>query len=113
MPRRQDLERRRRSGRILIGRRFSNRDYILTVSSLGVQLGFHSIPWPSSSSRVPSAMPHRRCDLSAYFGLSFAEFRLAIQLMSGKVLAPSRRSPAASTATLRSQLRSILKKVQG
>ena len=60
--------------------------------------------------------PEARCpkadDLSAYFGLSFAESRLAIQLMSGKPLGAVAAESGASKATLRSQLRSILKKIK-
>ena len=59
--------------------------------------------------------PEARCptadDLSADFGLSFAESRLAIQLMSGKPLGAIAAESGASTATRRTQLRSILKKV--
>jgi DNA-binding CsgD family transcriptional regulator len=60
--------------------------------------------------------PEARCpnadDLSAYFGLSFAESRLAIRLMSGKTLGAIAAEFGSATATLRSQLRSILKKIR-
>ena len=99
------------SGRILIARRGSKRDYILTVSSLGVKLGFYSDPMALIIVVDPEARCPTADDLSAYFGLSFAESRLAIQLMSGKALGAIAAESGASTATLRTQLRSILKKV--
>ena len=99
------------SGRILIGRRGSKRDYILTVSSLGVKLGFYSDPMALIIVVDPEARCPKADDLSAYFGLSFAESRLALQLMSGKPLGAIAAESGASTATLRTQLRSILKKV--
>ena len=99
------------SGRILIGRRGGKRDYILTVSSLGVKLGFYSDPMALIIVVDPEARCPKADDLSAYFGLSFAESRLAIQLMSGKPLGVIAAESGASTATLRTQLRSILKKV--
>ncbi len=98
------------SGRILIGRRGSKRDYILTVSSLGVKLGFYSDPMALIIVVDPEARCPKADDLSAYFGLSFAESRLALQLM-GKPLGAIAAESGASTATLRTQLRSILKKV--
>jgi DNA-binding CsgD family transcriptional regulator/PAS domain-containing protein len=100
------------SGRILIGRRGGKRDYILTVSSLGVKLGFYSDPMALIIVVDPEARCPKADDLSAYFGLSFAESRLAIQLMSGKALGAIAAESGASTATLRTQLRSILKKVK-
>ena len=100
------------SGRVLIGRRGSKRDYILTVSSLGVQLGFYSDPMAVIIVVDPEARRPKADDLSAYFGLSFAEARLAIQLMSGKPLGAIAAESGASTATLRTQLRAILKKVR-
>jgi DNA-binding CsgD family transcriptional regulator len=60
--------------------------------------------------------PEARCpnadDLSAYFGLSVAECRLAMRLMSGKTLRAIAAESGSATATLRSQLRSILKKIR-
>ena len=100
------------SGRILIGRRGSKRDYILTVSSLGVKLGFYSDPMALIIVVDPEARCPKADDLSAYFGLSFAESRLATQLMSGKHLRDIAAESGASTATLRTQLRSILKKIK-
>ena len=99
------------SGRILIGRRGSKRDYILTVSPLSVNLGFYSDPMALIIVVDPEARCPRADDLSAYFGLSFAECRLAMQLMSGKPLRAIAAESGAATATLRTQLRSILKKV--
>jgi DNA-binding CsgD family transcriptional regulator len=100
------------SGRILIGRRGSKRDYILTVSSLGVDLGFYSDPMALIIVVDPEARCPKADDLSAYFGLSFAESRLATQLMSGRTLRAIAAESGAATATLRTQLRSVLKKVR-
>ena len=60
----------------------------------------------------PEARSPKADDLSAYFGLSLAESRLATQLMSGKPLGAIAAECGASKATLRSQLRSILKKIK-
>jgi len=100
------------SSRILIGRRGGKHDYILAVSPLGVDLGFYSDPMALIIVVDPEARCPKADDLSAYFGLSFAESRLATQLMSGKTLRAIAAESGASTATLRTQLRSILKKVK-
>ena len=100
------------TGRILIGRQSGNYDYILAVSPLGVDLGFYSDPMALIIVVDPEARCPKADDLSAYFGLSFAESRLAIQLMSGKPLRAVAAESGASTATLRTQLRSILKKIR-
>jgi DNA-binding CsgD family transcriptional regulator len=100
------------SGRLLIGRHGGTRDYILAVSPLGVDLGFYSDPMALLVVVDPEARRPRADDLSAYFGLSRAESRLAVQLMSGKHLRAIAAEFGASTATLRTQLRSILKKIR-
>ena len=82
------------------------------MSSLGVKLGFYSDPMALIIVVDPEARCPKADDLSAYFGLSFAESRLATQLMSGKHLRDIAAESGASTATLRTQLRSILKKVK-
>ncbi len=98
------------SSRILIGRRSSKHDYILAVSPLGADLGFYSDPMALIVVVDPDARAPRAEDLSAYFGLSVAEARLATQLMSGKPLGAIAAEFGASTATLRAQLSSILTK---
>lgn len=100
------------SSRILIGRQGSKYDYILAVSPLGVDLGFTSNSMALIIVVDPDARSPKATDLSAYFGLSFAEARLATQLMSGKPLGAIAAESGASKATLRSQLRSILKKTK-
>ncbi len=100
------------SSRILIGRQGGTRDYILAVSPLGVDLGFYSDPMALVVVVDPEARRPKADDLSAYFGLSNAESRLAMQLMSGKHLRAIAEESGASTATLRTQLRSILKKIR-
>jgi DNA-binding CsgD family transcriptional regulator/PAS domain-containing protein len=98
--------------RILIGRHHSKYDYILAVSPLGVDLGFHSDPMALILVVDPEARSPKAGDLSAYFGLSLAEARLATQLMAGKTLGDIAAETGASMATLRSQLGSILKKIK-
>jgi DNA-binding CsgD family transcriptional regulator len=88
------------------------RDYIIAVSPLGVDLGFYSDPMALIIVVDPEARRPKADDLSAYFGLSLAECRLAVQLMSGKPLGAIAAESGASMATLRSQLRSILKKIK-
>ena len=61
------------SSRILIGRHRSKHDYILAVSPLGVDLGFYSDPMALIIVVDPEARSPKADDLSAYFGLSFAE----------------------------------------
>ena len=100
------------SSRILIGRQGGKHDYILAVSPLGVELGFYSDPMALIVVVDPEARCPNADDLSAYFGLSFAECRLAIRLMSGKPLRAIAAESGSATATLRSQLRSILKKIR-
>ena len=100
------------SSRILIGRHRSKHDYILAVSPLGVDLGFYSDPMALIIVVDPEARSPKADDLSAYFGLSFAEARLATQLMSGKTLGDIAAATGAAMATLRSQLRAVLKKIK-
>ena len=100
------------SSRLLIGRQGGKREYILAVSPLGVDLGFYSDPMALVVVVDPEARCPKADDLSAYFGLSFAECRLTMQLMSGKPLRAIAAESGASTATLRTQLRSILKKIR-
>jgi DNA-binding CsgD family transcriptional regulator/PAS domain-containing protein len=100
------------SSRILIGRHRSKHDYILAVSPLGLDLGFYSDPMALIIVVDPEARSPKAEALSAYFGLSFAEARLAAQLMSGKPLGAIAAESGASKATLRSQLRSVLKKIK-
>ena len=100
------------SSRFLIGRHRSKHDYILAVSPLGVDLGFYSDPMALIIVVDPEARRPKADDLSAYFGLSFAESRLAVQLMSGQALGAIAAESGASKATLRTQLRSILKKIR-
>jgi DNA-binding CsgD family transcriptional regulator/PAS domain-containing protein len=100
------------NSRILIGRQGGKHDYILAVSPLGVDLDFYSDPMALIIVVDPEARCPKADDLSAYFGLSFAESRLATQLMSGKPLRAIAAESGAATATLRSQLRSILKKIR-
>ena len=74
------------SSRLLIGRQGSKHDYILAVSPLDVDLGFTSDSMALIIVVDPEARSPKADDLSAYFGLSLAESRLATQLMSGKPL---------------------------
>ncbi len=100
------------SSRILIGRHRSKHDYILAVSPLGADLGYYSDPMALIIVVDPDARSPKADDLSAYFGLSLAEARLATQLMSGKTLGDIAAKTGSAMATLRSQLRSILKKIK-
>jgi DNA-binding CsgD family transcriptional regulator/PAS domain-containing protein len=99
------------SSRILIGRQGGKHDYILAVSPLGADLGFYSNPMALIIVVDQEARSPKPGDLSAYFGLSFAEARLVTHLMAGKHLSAIAAETGASVATLRSQLRSVLKKI--
>ena len=72
------------SSRILIGRHHRKHDYILAVSPLGVDLGFYSDPMALIIVVDPEARSPKAEDLSAYFGLSFAEARLATAAHGGQ-----------------------------
>ena len=82
------------------------------MSPLGVDLGFYSDPMALIIVVDPEARSPKADDLSAYFGLSFAEARLATQLMSGKTLSDIAAETGAAMGTLRSQLRAVLKKIK-
>jgi PAS domain-containing protein len=87
------------SSRILIGRQGGKHDYILAVSPLGVELGFYSDPMALIIVVDPEARCPNADDLSAYFGLSVAECRLAMRLMSGKTLRAIAAESGSATAT--------------
>src|SRR5206468_10133866 len=100
-----------RAGRLLVGRGDGRPAYVLTVTPL------HSDP---AAAERPLAMiividPERHSppesELVELFGLSPAEARLAAALMTRKTLAEIADEFGLQVATLRTQLRSILKKV--
>jgi len=99
------------SSRILIGRRAGRRSYILTVTPLDVRFGFHDDPVALILVVDPDERSPKANELAEYFGLSPAESRLAAHLVSGKRLAGISSTTGLAVSTLRTQLRSVLKKV--
>ena len=99
------------SSRIVVGRNGSLRSYILTVTPLDVQFGFHDDPVALILVIDPDERSPKASDLAQYFGLSPAEGKLAVHLMSGKTMAGVSAASGVAISTLRTQLRSILKKV--
>ncbi|HKP23149.1 MAG TPA: hypothetical protein VJV39_04755 [Dongiaceae bacterium] len=99
-------------GHVLIGRKGGARPYALTIARLdggGDGPGIQRIvmvlivnpDWQTPSER----------SVSAFFGLSPAEGRLAAALMQGRKLADIARDGGVEVTTLRTQLSSILRKV--
>jgi DNA-binding CsgD family transcriptional regulator len=97
--------------RMIVGRDGGRRPYVLTVSPLSGELAVHNRPLAMvivTGSDVQSASAQ---DLADFFGLSPAEGRLAVALMSGKRLADIAIAFGVQVTTLRTQLSSVLKKV--
>jgi DNA-binding CsgD family transcriptional regulator len=99
------------SNRILVGRRGTRHSYIVTITPLDVPFGFHDHPVALILVVDPDERSPKESDLAEYFGLSPAESRLASHLMGGKTVAETSSVTGVAVSTLRTQLRSILRKV--
>ncbi len=97
--------------RMLVGRGTGRQAYVLTVAPLRLDLAIAD--QPLAMIVVIDAERHSppECELIDLFGLSRAEARLAAALMTGKRLTEIAGEFGLQVATLRTQLRSILKKV--
>jgi DNA-binding CsgD family transcriptional regulator len=95
---------------MLVARPDSSFPYVVTVTPLGPAVG----GWRSDLALVlivdPAKHAPHRSDLIALFRLSPAEARLAEGLMAGKRLADIADERGLHIATLRTQLRAVLRK---
>ncbi len=98
-------------GRMLIGRRDGSLPCMVTVAPLGAELSLAPRPLALVLISGPDQRQPSAADLADLFGLSPAESRLAAALIRGSRLSQIAVDTGPRIATLRSQLRSILKKV--
>jgi DNA-binding CsgD family transcriptional regulator len=99
-----------RAGRMPVGRGDGRPAYILTVTPLHSDLGAADRLLAMIIIIDPESHSPPESELVELFGLSPAEARLAAALMTGKALAEIAGEFGLQVATLRTQLRSILKK---
>jgi DNA-binding CsgD family transcriptional regulator len=99
------------AGHMLIGRGDGRRAYVLTVVPLDPDLAIGDRPLAMIVVVDPDRHSPSDNELIELFGLSPAEARLAAALMSGKTLTETAAELGLRVPTLRTQLRSILKKV--
>jgi DNA-binding CsgD family transcriptional regulator len=96
-------------GRMLIGRYDGLPPYVLTVTSLPAEVASRRF------AMIIVVDPARHCpaerDLAEFFGLSPTEARVAAALMTGKSLSDIAAISGVQITTVRTQLRSILRKV--
>ena len=98
------------AGRTLIGRGAGRMGYTLTVAPLRGDLTIDGRPLAMVIVTDPDAQSVSASDLADCFGLSPAESRLALALMTGKKLADIAVVFGVRITTLRTQLSSILRK---
>jgi DNA-binding CsgD family transcriptional regulator len=98
------------AGRMMIGRGDGRPAYVLTVAPLHADLAAADRPLAMIIVIDPERHSPSGSELVELFGLSGAEARLAAALMTGKTLTEIAGEFGLQVATLRTQLRSILKK---
>ena len=98
-------------GRMLIGKRDGGVPCMVTVAPLGDELSLAPRPLAMVLISGPDQRQPSAADLADLFGLSPAESRLAAALIRGSKLSQITVDTGPQITTLRSQLRSILKKV--
>jgi DNA-binding CsgD family transcriptional regulator len=99
------------AGRMLIGRGDGRPAYLLTVAPLHPDLAIGDPPLAMIVIVDPERHSPSDSELIELFGFSPAEARLAVALMTGKTLTEIAGEFGLQVATLRTQLRSILRKV--
>jgi DNA-binding CsgD family transcriptional regulator len=99
------------AGRMLIGRGDGRPAYVLTVAPLHPDLAIGDRPLAMIVIVDPERHSPSGSELVELFGFSPAEARLAAALMTGKTLTEIAAEFGLRVPTLRTQLRSILKKV--
>jgi DNA-binding CsgD family transcriptional regulator len=99
------------AGRMLVGRGNGRHAYVLTVAPLRADMATADPPLAMIVVIDPERHSPPEGELIELFGLSRAEARLASALMTGKTLTKVAGEFGLQVPTLRTQLRSILKKV--
>jgi PAS domain-containing protein/DNA-binding CsgD family transcriptional regulator len=97
-------------GRMRVRRPDGRLPYILTVAPLGADLTVYGRPLAMIVLTDPDECSPSERDLAELFGLSPAESRLAIALLTGKKLTEVAMDFGVRITTLRTQLSSILRK---
>lgn len=97
-------------GRMRVRRPDGRLPYILTVAPLGADLTVYGRPLAMIVLTDPDQQSPSERDLAEFFGLSPAESRLAIALLTGKRLGEVATDFGVQITTLRTQLGSILRK---
>jgi DNA-binding CsgD family transcriptional regulator/PAS domain-containing protein len=100
-----------KSGRMLVARGPDRSPLSLIVAPLGATASSHHRPLALIVIGDPEARLPPRAALAELFSLSPAEARLAAELMTGKTLAACAAGFGVQRETVRTQLRSILRKV--
>jgi DNA-binding CsgD family transcriptional regulator len=99
------------AGRMLVGRCGGLPPYVLTVAPLRTDIAVDERRFALIVVVDPLRHSPSEEDLAEFFGLSPAEARLAASLLVGKTLSQITASTGVRITTLRTQLRSILRKV--
>jgi len=99
------------AGRMLIARRGGRPAYLLTVAALHCKQAVDAKPLAILVIVDPQRHSPPESDLAELFGFSPAEARLGVSLMTGKTVTEIAAEFGLRVPTLRTQLRSILKKV--
>jgi len=99
------------AGRMLIGRYDGLPAYVLSVAPLRADLALNDRRFAMIVIVDPERHSPSAKDLAQFFGLSPAEARLAVALLTGKTLAEIARNSGIQVTTLKTQLRCVLKKV--
>jgi DNA-binding CsgD family transcriptional regulator len=101
----------RTAGRMLIGRGEGRSAYVLTIAPLRPEFAAGDRPLAMILVVDPERHSPSECELAELFGLSPAEARVAVALLTGKTLAEIAATSGIRITTVRTQLASILKKV--
>jgi DNA-binding CsgD family transcriptional regulator len=104
-------EARATAGRMLIGRCDDLPAYVLTVTPLRTGLAVNGRPFAMIVVVDPARHSPSEGALAEFFGLSPAEARIAVALLTGKRLSDIAAASGVQVTTVRTQLRSILRKV--
>lgn len=99
------------AGRLLIGRCDGLPAYTVTITPLRANLAVSDRRFAMIVIVDPAQCSPSETDLAEFFGLSPAEARVAAGLMTGKSLSDIAAASSVQITTVRTQLRSILRKV--
>jgi DNA-binding CsgD family transcriptional regulator len=99
------------AGRMLIGRSDGSPAHVLTVTPLLADLAIDDRRFAMIVIVDPARRSPSEADLAEFFGLSPAEARVAAALLTGSRLSDIAANSGVQVTTVRTQLRSILRKV--